>query len=402
MLQHCVQLYFSRFDFGAYFPIMSGQRYKTDTDTQRHWNYVFSKNKSTLITAICKLITFAFSEYASVVEWYTRRSQNPLLHGLRVQVPPEAPQSKHQKKLEEYERMIKKITPHELWQDYINPPLDLIEEIVARHNFHELDQEAILEENQYARLDTYDDYLFLVLHFPKYEPTTERYISNEMNIFVGKDYILTFRYYQSSTIKRVFSRYVQDLDEGKKVSPAFILYEILDSFLDKTMKMLERVSRDIKGIERDLFTSRSTNTIRNIMNKKRNIITLKHMMKPQISVLKMIELRMKERFSEDVELYYENLEDKLDKIFSEIQLLQENIDSIEDTLKSVFELETNTTIKYLTVFSAFMLPLTLVTSFFGMNVERGHFDNLIIYSSIILVSIIFIVIAYFFVKKRVI
>ena len=337
-----------------------------------------------------------------MVEWYTRRSQNPLLHGLRVQVPPEAPQSKHQKKLEEYERMIKKITPHELWQDYINPPLDLIEEIVARHNFHELDQEAILEENQYARLDTYDDYLFLVLHFPKYEPTTERYISNEMNIFVGKDYILTFRYYQSSTIKRVFSRYVQDLDEGKKVSPAFILYEILDSFLDKTMKMLERVSRDIKGIERDLFTSRSTNTIRNIMNKKRNIITLKHMMKPQISVLKMIELRMKERFSEDVELYYENLEDKLDKIFSEIQLLQENIDSIEDTLKSVFELETNTTIKYLTVFSAFMLPLTLVTSFFGMNVERGHFDNLIIYSSIILVSIIFIVIAYFFVKKRVI
>lgn len=78
---------------------------------------------------------------------------------------------------------------------------------------------------------------------------------------------------------------------------------------------------------------------------------------------------MKERFSDEVELYFENLEDKLDKIFSEIQLLQENIDSIEDTLKSVFELETNSTIKYLTVFSAFMLPLTLVTSFFGMNVE---------------------------------
>jgi magnesium transporter len=186
------------------------------------------------------------------------------------------------------------------------------------------------------------------------------------------------------------------------MSPAFILYDILDSYLEKTMKMLERVGRDIKGIERDLFTSRSTDTIRNIMTKKRNIITLKHMMKPQISVLKMIELRMKERFSDEVELYFENLEDKLDKIFSEIQLLQENIDSIEDTLKSVFELETNTTIKYLTVFSAFMLPLTLVTSFFGMNVERGHFDDILIYSSIIGVSFVFILLAYFFIKKRVI
>ena len=138
------------------------------------------------------------------------------------------------------------------------------------------------------------------------------------------------------------------------------------------------------------------------MTKKRNIITLKHMMKPQIAVLKMIELRMKERFSDEVELYFENLEDKLDKIFSEIQLLQENIDSIEDTLKSVFELETNSTIKYLTVFSAFMLPLTLVTSFFGMNVETWHFDNIIIYTSITIVSVVFIIIAYLFIKKKVI
>lgn len=296
----------------------------------------------------------------------------------------------------------KKANTYEVWQDYINPPLDVIEDIMLRHDFHELDREAILEENQYARLDTYDNYLFLVLQFPKYEPTTERYIHNEMNIFIGKDYIITFRYYQSTTMRRVFTRYETECEKGEKMSPAFILYDILDSFLDKTMKMLDRVSREIKWIERELFTTRSTNTIKNIMTKKRNIITLKHMMKPQIAVLKMIELRMKERFSDEVELYFENLEDKLDKIFSEIQLLQENIDSVEDTLKSVFELETNTTIKYLTVFSAFMLPLTLVTSFFGMNVETGHFENTIIYTSIILVSIIFIVLAYYFIKKRVI
>lgn len=296
----------------------------------------------------------------------------------------------------------KKQASTELWKDYINPPLDFIEEVVQQYQFHELDQEAILEENQYARIDTYDDYIFLVLHFPKYETSTERYIHNELNIFIGKDFIITFRYYQSTTMKRIYARYTDDKEKWEKISPAFVLYDIIDSFLDKTMKMLERVGRDIKSIERDLFTSRSTDTIRNIMTKKRNIITLKHMMKPQISVLKMVELRMKERFSDDVELYFENLEDKLDKIFSEIQLLQENIDSIEDTLKSVFELETNTTIKYLTVFSAFMLPLTLVTSFFGMNVETGHFDNLVIYSSIIIVSILFIAIAYFFIKKRVI
>jgi len=266
--------------------------------------------------------------------------------------------------------MPKKTTPTSgLWIDRINPPLDDIDAIIEKYGFHELDREAILEANQYARIDTYDDYLFLVLHFPKYEPHTERYIQNELNIFIAKDYLITFRYYQSSTMKNIYDRYEDRLEKNLQVEPAFLLYEILEGFLDKTMKMLERFSRDLKALEYELFSARGTNTIRNIMTRKRNIITLKHMMKPQIAVLKMIEIRMKERFSEEVEFYFENLEDKLDKIFSEIQLLQENIDSMEDTLKSIFELDTNSTIKYLTVFSAFMLPLTLATSFFGMNVE---------------------------------
>ena len=137
-------------------------------------------------------------------------------------------------------------------------------------------------------------------------------------------------------------------------------------------------------LENELLSSNSEKLIEEIMIKKRNIITLKHMIKPQIAVLKLIEIRMNELFNGEVELYFENLEDKLDKIYSDIQLLQENIDSMEDTLKSVFELKTNTTMKHLTIFSAVMLPLTLVTSFFGMNVEQATFPN-----SIILFSILF-------------
>ena len=286
--------------------------------------------------------------------------------------------------------------------DRINPPLDEIDEVIEKYGFHELDRDAILESNQYARIDTYDDYIFLVLHFPKYESSTERYIQNELNIFIGKNFLITYRYYQSTTMKKIYEWYEESTEKWEHVSPAFLLYEILEGYLDKTMHMLERFSRDLKNLERELFSARGTETIRDIMTKKRNIITLKHMMKPQITVLRMIELRMKERFSEEVELYFENLEDKLDKIFSEIQLLQENIDSMEDTLKSIFELETNTTIKYLTVFSAFMLPLTLATSFFGMNTEKWHFSNALIWTSLIVVSVLFIWAAYIFIKKKII
>ncbi len=289
-----------------------------------------------------------------------------------------------------------------VWQDFINPSLDDIDTIIEKYGFHELDKEAILEENQYARIDSYDDYLFLVLHFPKYEPSTERYIHNELNVFIAKDYLITFRYYPSTTLKRIYGKYEGRLEKGETITPAFLLYEIIENFLDKTMKMLERFGKDLKTLERDLFNARGTDLIKSIMTRKRNIITLKHMMKPQIAVLKMIEIRMKERFSEEVELYFENLEDKLDKIFSEVQLLQENIDSMEDTLKSVFELETNTTITYLTMFSAFILPLTLVTGFFGMNIESLPFSDSLVAWTIWLLSIGLVGITYIFMKKKII
>ena len=273
---------------------------------------------------------------------------------------------------------------------------------MTKYGFHELDRDAILESNQYARLDAYDDYIFLVLHFPKYDPSSERYIQNELNIFISHEYLISFRYYQSSTMRRVYDRYETDVKNGLKESPALILYSIIEAYLDKTMKMLERFARDLKALERELFSARGTDTIRNIMTKKRNIITLKHMMKPQILVLRMIESQMKNRFSEEVELYFENLEDKMNKIFSEIELLQENIDSMEDTLKSIFELESNTTIKYLTTFSAFMLPLTLLTGFFGMNIASLPFSDHLVYGAIAMTLIGLVILTIILNKKKII
>ena len=255
------------------------------------------------------------------------------------------------------------------WLDYINASNEEVEEAVVKYEFHPLDREAILEENQYARIDTYDKYMFMVLHFPKYDPTNERYVSNEFNIFIAHEYLLTFRYYQTATVKKLQDKYEAWDPKIPFPNTGFLLYEVIENLLEHVMRMLEKFHKDLKEVEKTLFLASGPDLIRSIMTKKRNIITLQHMISPQIGVMKLVRIRMASMFGEEVETYFENLEDKLDKIYSEILIIQENIDSMEDTLKSIFELKTNSTIKYLTIFSAFMLPLTLITSFFGMNTE---------------------------------
>ena len=65
-----------------------------------------------------------------------------------------------------------------------------------------------------------------------------------------------------------------------------------------------------------------------------------------------------------MEVYFEDLEDKLDQILSDIDILSEYIDSVEDAFKSMIDIKTNFVLKVLAIFSAFMLPLTLITSFY--------------------------------------
>jgi magnesium transporter len=101
-----------------------------------------------------------------------------------------------------------------------------------------------------------------------------------------------------------------------------------------------------------------------------------------------------------MEVYFEDLEDKLDQIISDIQILSEQIDSVEDAFKSMIDIKTNFVIKVLTIFSAFMLPLTLVTSFYGMNVNNLPLPNVEFAFVFMFISIFGMTGIYLYFKKK--
>jgi magnesium transporter len=111
------------------------------------------------------------------------------------------------------------------------------------------------------------------------------------------------------------------------------------------------------------------------MRKKRNIVFLKHLFKPQLIVLKQLQNVKQIGTADDMKAYFEESEDKMSQIMTEIDILWERIDSVEDAFKSILDIKTNFIIKVLTIFSAFLLPLTLITSFYGMNIQLPYAHN---------------------------
>jgi len=291
------------------------------------------------------------------------------------------------------------------WIDAVWLKKDEIKNLLIKYEVHELDLEACLEWNQKARLDNYDNYSFLISHFPKYNSKKKLYELNEFNIFLWKDFLITLRNNTWTHINKIFEYYselkITTKKKDIKVTTGYILYEITQVMLEKMFKVINNINFDVRKIESEVFGwDDSSDLVRDIMIKKRNIILLKHMFKPQVLVLKQLEYIVNKTYKWEMEVYFEDLEDKLDQIVNELTLLQEYVDSIEDAFKSMVDIKTNFVIKILTVFSAFMLPLTLITSFYWMNVDLPFAENIKFIIFLLFFSLFLMVLLYVFLRKK--
>ena len=289
------------------------------------------------------------------------------------------------------------------WIDWTGLSNKQISKILKKYNFHELDIEACMEENQRARIDVYDDYLFMVLHFPKYNQKTKIYNLNEFNIFLGKDFLITFREFEWKQINKIFNDYknlnLED-DSDFKITSGYILYEIIQSMLEKMFKFIDNIKKDLKTVESQVFEEPDASLVKEIMIKKRNIVIMKHMLLPQINVMKLIETQMNEMFKWEMEEYFEDLEDKISKVVNDIKILEEYTDSIEDAFKTIIDIRTNKVMTLLAMFSAFLLPLTLVTSFYWMNIKLPFQENALVVFVLLFITLIIMFFWYKYLKNK--
>src|SRR3954471_21854495 len=73
-------------------------------------------------------------------------------------------------------------------------------------DFHPLDYEDVYSRNQRPKVDEYDDYLFIVLHFPAYDKNVSRLNAAELDIFVGPDFLITLPNEPLQTVEYLFER----------------------------------------------------------------------------------------------------------------------------------------------------------------------------------------------------
>jgi magnesium transporter len=237
--------------------------------------------------------------------------------------------------------------------------------------FHPLDYEDVRSRNQRPKIDEYDDYLFIVLHFPVFDKAVGRLNTGELDMFVGPDFLITMPNVPLQPVEYLFERCrtnEQAREELFSKGPGYLLYKVVDSSFDYCFPMLRKIGNKLDRLETELFEGRSEDIVRDLSNVKQEIINFRKIIRPQRSVLRDLE-RTKQRYmSEDLEVYFDDIIDASERIWDMLENYKEVVTALEDTNESLISHRVNDILRVLTAISVVVLPLTLIASVFGMNV----------------------------------
>jgi magnesium transporter len=238
--------------------------------------------------------------------------------------------------------------------------------------FHPLDYEDVTSRNQRPKIDEYPDYLFIVLHFPVFDKTVGRLNAGELDIFVGPDYLITLPNTPVPPVEYLFERCrsSEELrDQLLSKGPGYLLYKIVDDSFDYCFPMLRKMGNKLERIEDAIFSGESQEAVRDISNAKQEIINFRKVIRPQRPVLRDLE-RTKQRYlAPDMDIYFDDIVDASERIWDMLENYKEVAEALEETNESVISHRVNDALRVLTAFSVVILPLTLLASIFGMNVD---------------------------------
>src|SRR3954462_7111923 len=252
--------------------------------------------------------------------------------------------------------------------------------LAERYGWHPLDIEDVLSRRQRPKIDEYaeDGYLFVVLHFPVYDKAVQRLNAAELDLFIGQDYLVTLPNVELLPVTRLFRRCEEDEELREQLfskGSGYLLYHVLDDLFDYCFPILDKIAYKLDSIEDDVFEGRSEEVVRDISDAKQEIISYRKIIKPERATLRVLERQIERFLPEELELYFDDIVDAAERIWDLLDNHKEVVEALEQTNESVISHRQNRVLLVLTLVSVVLLPLTLITGFFGMNVRFPGYDT---------------------------
>lgn len=285
-----------------------------------------------------------------------------------------------------------------IWLDIVHPTTADVDALKARFPFiHPLHLEDLRSMRERPKVDVRDDYLYISMHFPRWDAKAEISRAEEVDFILGRNFIITVHAARIMPLCQL-SDECQTLPEnrrqilGRGANDA--LYKMIDLLVDYIEPILDKIDEHLEEIEETIFTANTQKTVEKVSIVRRDIIVLRRIIRQQVPVIETLRDLEHPILRDELEEYFGDI---ADHIYRERDAIDEDIEIIHglsDTLNVLSSYRVNEVIRTLTVISVVMLPLTFISSVYGMNVNLPLGDHplgfFVVVAVMIVISIVMV------------
>lgn len=240
----------------------------------------------------------------------------------------------------------------------------------SNFKFHPLDLKDCAGEVQRSKIDSYRNYLFMVIQFP--ELNGRKVSINQVYVFIGKKFLITIAKSKMKVLNNLFYKTLHNKkvkDDVFSDDPGYLLYKVLDSLLRFSWSIHPKLDADVRHIESEIYEGRGKKAVFDVAALRRVILQLKAIIDPQKIVTNTLSRLDASFLSKDMMVYFDDLDDFVEKNWLSLESHKERVSNLQEVNESLISYRTNQTMKVLTIFSVALMPLTLLSGIYGMNID---------------------------------
>ena len=254
-----------------------------------------------------------------------------------------------------------------VWVALKDPTLEELQRMQAEFKLHELAVEDARHGHQRPKIEEYGDSLFVVMH--TIEVTGDELKAGEIDVFVGRNYVLTVRQQTERGFVEVRARAERE-PELLRNGAGYVLYALMDAVVDRYFPVLDAVEMELEKVEEQLFSGRTPReNIEALYYVKQKLTTLKHATGPLLeSSGKLFGGRVPQPCAGLGE-YFRDIFDHLVRINQSIDAARETVNTAIQVALAMVSVSDNEVTKRLAAYAALVAVPTMIAGVYGMNFE---------------------------------
>lgn len=245
--------------------------------------------------------------------------------------------------------------------------IDILAAIGETFAIHPLFMEDILDTNQRPKIEHYDDYIYLILKTMHWLPGPAIIEPEQISIVLGHNFVLTFQEQARDIFDPIRQRIRDDNGRLRKMGADYLAYRLLDTVVDHYFVILENIGDQIESLEEELISVQTPEMVQSIHQLKRELLFMRKSVWPLREVIGGLQRGESPLFQQTTLIYLRDVYDHTIQVIDTVETFRDIMSGLLDIYLSSVSNRMNEVMKVLTIIATIFIPLTFITSLYGMN-----------------------------------